>query len=303
MATYPIRLEDAVSGVAGRMRGEIAKLRGELRAIGSVRVGGGESFATWAKATVAMTAARMASEAGAAAMIRRTSAAHREATASANARASAETKLGLSLMRNLHYEMRLSHYRKPAGAAGAAGGMGGGFGGGGDSPGGFATDPFGRVAGGIRRALPWVAGGAAAGAVGVGGYFAARGAIGALSMAAGAAISVLSGLASAIGRAASAAGGLAYEFGKATITAFDFRTRAVMAFTALRGRGEVEFGKMKALAIDMGTSLTGTFQGIRALSAAGFGAKEAEGMFKRLQDMKGIGLDQQTLDRLVLAMS
>lgn len=298
MATYPIRLEDAVSGVAGKIRSEIAKLRGEMRAIGEVNVGKGFNFSTWAKATVAMTAARIASEAGAAAMIRRTSAANREATAAAHARANAEARVGLALMRNLHYQIRLAHYApRPAGGAGfgGGGGAGGGIGGGE----GFATDPLGR----LGRALPWVAGGAAAGAVGVGGFFAAKGAIGAMAMAGSAAISILGGVASAIERAAHAAGGLAFEFGKATVAAFDFRTRATMAFQALRGNGEKGFASMKALAIDMGTSLTGTFQGLRALSAAGFGASEAEAMFKRLQDMKGIGLDQPTLDRLVLAMS
>ncbi len=302
MATYPIRLEDAVSGVAGKIRSEIAKLRGEMRAIGEVNVGKGFNFSTWAKATAAMTAARMASEAGAAAMIRRTSAANREATAAANARANAEARVGLALMRNLHYQIRLAHYapRPAGGGAGFGGGAGGAGGAGGIGGGeGFATDPLGR----IQRALPWIAGGATAGAVGVGGFFAAKGAIGALTLAGSAAISVLGGVASAIGRAGEAAGGLAFEFGKATVAAFDFRTRATMAFQALRGAGEAGFSRMKALAIDMGTSLSGTFDGIRALSAAGFGETEAEQMFKRLQDMKGIGLDQPTLDRLVLAMS
>jgi tape measure domain-containing protein len=100
-----------------------------------------------------------------------------------------------------------------------------------------------------------------------------------------------------------AVGQVTASFAQATVSAFDFRTRATMAFQALRGNGELEFSKLKALATEMGTSLGGTFSGIRALSAAGFGASEAEQMFKRLQDMKGIGLDQPTLDRLTLAMS
>lgn len=100
-----------------------------------------------------------------------------------------------------------------------------------------------------------------------------------------------------------AVGHVTASFAQATVSAFDFRTRATMAFQALRGNGELEFEKLKTLASEMGTSLEGTFAGIRALSAAGFGATQAEQMFKRLQDMKGIGLDQSTLDRLVLAMS
>jgi len=100
-----------------------------------------------------------------------------------------------------------------------------------------------------------------------------------------------------------AVGQVTASFAQATVSAFDFRTRATMAFQALRGNGELEFRKLKTLATEMGTSLEGTFSGIRALSAAGFGASEAEQMFKRLQDMKGIGLDQPTLDRLTLAMS
>lgn len=97
--------------------------------------------------------------------------------------------------------------------------------------------------------------------------------------------------------------GITAGFAQATVSAFDFRTRATMAFQAMRGDGEKEFGRLTSLAVEMGTSLEGTFAGIRALSAAGFGASEAEQMFKRLQDMKGIGLEQGTLDRLVLAIS
>lgn len=296
MAEYTIGFKDEASPVAQRIRQSVAAMRSELKAVGAVRLADGTKFATWAKATALQTAGRVGSEVAAAAMIRRTTAANLAAARAAGTRAAAEGKLALSLMRTLHYEMRLSHYR---GRGGAAGGAGGGGGAGGPPGGDFVTDPLGR----FGKAAPWLLGGAAAGVAGVGVYMGARAGLQALSMAAGAAISVLSGLAAAVGRAARAVGGLAFEFGKATVSAFDFRTRATMAFQALRGNGQVEFEKMKALATEMGTSLEGTFSGIRALSAAGFGASEAEQMFKRLQDMKGIGLDQPTLDRLTLAMS
>ncbi len=121
-------------------------------------------------------------------------------------------------------------------------------------------------------------------------------AYGAFTAITGAAWSMARGVTGAVGHVTA-------SFVQATVAAFDFRTRATMAFQALRGNGELEFEKLKTLASEMGASLEGTFSGIRALSAAGFGATEAEQMFKRLQDMKGIGLDQSTLDRLVLAMS
>jgi tape measure domain-containing protein len=121
-------------------------------------------------------------------------------------------------------------------------------------------------------------------------------AYGAFTAITGAAWSMARGVTGAVGHVTA-------SFVQATVSAFDFRTRATMAFQALRGNGELEFSKLKSLATEMGTSLEGTFAGIRALSAAGFGASQAEQVFKRLQDMKGIGLDQATLDRLVLAMS
>lgn len=279
MADYKISLTDRASAAAGTIRSSISAMRKEI-----ILAAHSEFQLAAASSRVAAAASGLVSaERAAASAARQTVAANNAAASSARTRGAAESALssklksvskvteGLGLGSVQSMMDRVKQIREGLGELGVT-----------------------------ESRMKMAAGGVA---VGVGGYVAVKSAIAGLSMVAPVAGAALSALGSIISSVASVAGQLAWAFGQATIAAFDFRTRAVMAFQAMTGNGEREFGKLKTLAVEMGTSLEGTFDGIRALTAAGFKSDDATRWFKRLQDMKGLGLTQETLGRVTLAVS
>ncbi len=98
----------------------------------------------------------------------------------------------------------------------------------------------------------------------------------------------------------------AAAFTKMVLTASVFRERMQFAFKTLtRGAsdGTKELAKMRKLAIEFGTDFEETTTSILRLQKLGFGAKEAEELFKATQDLKTVGATADELKRVMLAIS
>lgn len=130
------------------------------------------------------------------------------------------------------------------------------------------------------------------------------------------AIPAMGGVALAIGgvsiaavAASAAVGGLvaklSYDITSATIGAGAFREQMTMAFAALNegDDGAARLDRIRMISNEMGTSFKDTAMQFRGLFAKGFNPAQAEELFLRMQDMKGIaGLTEDQMGRALLAI-
>lgn len=95
-------------------------------------------------------------------------------------------------------------------------------------------------------------------------------------------------------------------FGKAVFGAALFREQSVTAFRALSkgaSDGVKEFERVRNLAFDFGVPLEDAVTQFQSLQRMGFAMKDAERLFKRMQDLRVVGATTDQLNRAVLAIT
>lgn len=99
-----------------------------------------------------------------------------------------------------------------------------------------------------------------------------------------------------------AVGAMAISFSSAVLNAGILRERATLALSKLSADGSMSMERLKKISLETGTTIEDSFEGIAAFMRAGFQADESERLFKRMQDLSAVGIDEERRKRAVVAI-